>query len=264
MTRCIVAADDFAYNAAIDDAILALIDAGVVTATSCLTAAPRWAQSARLLGAARRGRADVGVHVDLTEFERVAPSHALLSAACYAKRIDRARVRSALQAQLQRFEDALGTAPDYVDGHRHVHQLPVVRDVLTDLLRERYPQRLPWVRISRAGADAGWKGWLITQLGSRGLAAACASAGIATNARLLGIYDFTGTAHDYRHRADAWLADAAEGDALMCHPAARVDAADPIGRARVVEFEVLSSAWWTACLATHDIQPSRGVGCVTP
>ncbi len=264
MKRCIVAADDFACNAAIDDAILALIDAGVVTATSCLTAAPRWSESARRLDAARRGRADVGVHVDLTEFERLAPNHALLSAACSARCIDRSRVRAALKAQLQRFEDALGSAPDYVDGHRHVHQLPVVRETLIELLRERYAARLPWVRISRARADAGWKGWFITRLGSRGLASACASAGVATNSHLIGIYDFARSAQGYRRLADAWLAGAADCDVLMCHPAARIDVADPIARARVVEFEALSSSWWPARLAAHGVRTSRGIGCVTP
>ncbi|MEQ1806706.1 MAG: ChbG/HpnK family deacetylase, partial [Burkholderiaceae bacterium] len=241
MKRCIVAADDYACNAAIDDAILALIDTGVVTAASCLVTSPRWAESARRLSPALRAKADIGVHVDLTEFERLCPNHALLVAACYAHAIDCRQVRTRLEAQLQRFEDALGAAPDYVDGHRHVHQLPMIRDVLLELLIERYPSHLPWVRISRAHSDSGWKGWWITRLGSQGLADACAAAKVATNSHLMGLYDFTGDTNAYQARACAWLAGAADGDALMCHPASRVDATDRIARARVVEFEALSS-----------------------
>ncbi len=264
MKRCIVAADDYACNAAIDDAILALIDAGVVTATSCLVTSPRWAESAQRLSPALRAKADVGVHVDLTEFERLCPNHALLAAACYAHAIDSRKVRALLQTQLQRFEDALGAAPDYVDGHRHVHQLPVIRDVLLELLVERYPNRLPWVRISRARADAGWKGWWVTRLGSQGLAQACAAANVATNSHLIGLYDFTGDCAAYRARASAWLAGAADRDALMCHPASRVDATDRIAPARVVEFQALSSSWWAGCLAMHGVTPSRGSQCVAP
>ena len=184
MKRCIVAADDFAYNAAVDDAIVALIEAGVVTATSCLTASPRWQQAARRLGPGLREKADIGVHLDLTEFAPLASHHALLVAACYSRAIDIARLRASIQSQLQRFEDQLHTAPDYIDGHRHVHQLPVVRDVLIELLAQRYAGHLPWVRVSRARADAGWKGRFITGLGSAGLAAACRAAGVATNSHL--------------------------------------------------------------------------------
>ncbi len=264
MKRCIVAADDYAYNAAVDDGILALIDAGVVTATSCLTTSPRWPEAARRLGAAQRAKADIGVHIDLTEFERLAPNHLLLVAASCARALPRTKVRTLLTSQLQRFEDALGTAPDYIDGHRHVHQLPVIRDVLVELLATRYARRLPWVRISRARAEAGAKGRLITSLGADALAAGCACAGIATNSHLIGLYDFTGNSQAYRTRAAAWLASAADGDVLMCHPASRLDGADSIAASRVVEFQALSSPWWSACLASHAVSPSRGAGCVTP
>ncbi|MFZ2650831.1 MAG: ChbG/HpnK family deacetylase [Burkholderiaceae bacterium] len=264
MKRCVVAADDFAFNAAVDEGIVALIEAGVVTAASCLATSPRWPLAARRLDAALRAKADVGVHVDLTEFEPLASRHAWLAASCYTRSIDTRRVRATLNAQLQRFEDALGAAPDYIDGHRHVHQLPVIREQLIELLADRYAQRLPWVRISRARADAGWKGRLITSLGSAGLAAACRAAGVATNAHLFGLYDFAGDAASYRLRLSAWLAGAADRDVLMCHPASRIDGADRIARARVTEFQVLSSPWWKTCLESHEVSLSRGIECFTP
>jgi chitin disaccharide deacetylase len=263
MKRCIVSADDFAYSAAVDDGILALIDAGVVTATSCLTRSPRWPAAARRLGATAGARADVGVHVDLTEFEPLAASHAGLVIACCARTLDAGRLRSALTAQFERFEDALGRAPDYVDGHRHVHQLPVVRDVLIDLLARRYPQRLPWVRVSRPVVGSGWKGRFISGLGGAALSARCRAAGVANNARLLGVYDFTGDAATHRLRLTDWWSRAADGDVLMCHPAARAEAGDPIGPARQVEYEAMTGAWWAHCLAAHQIELCRGTGCVS-
>jgi chitin disaccharide deacetylase len=261
MKRCIVAADDFAYNAAVDDAILALIDAGVVTATSCLTTSPRWPQAARRVDPGLRVKADFGVHLDLTEFAPFTAHHALLVAGCYARLIDVARLRDSIQCQLQRFEDQLHSAPDYIDGHRHVHQLPVVRDVLIELLAKRYASRLPWVRISRARADAGWKGRFIGGLGSAGLAAACHGAGVTTSSHLIGWYGFEGGAAAYQERVSTWLARAVDGDVLMCHPASRLDALDRIGAARVAEFEVLSGPWWRACLERHGVRSIRGAGC---
>ena len=262
MKRCVVSADDFALNAAVDDGILALIDAASVTATSCLTGSPRWPASARRLAAGAGAKADVGVHVDLTEFESLAGGHAALVIACCSRSVDVKRLRAALTAQFDRFEDALGRPPDYVDGHRHVHQLPVVRDVLIDLLTERYPQRLPWVRVS-AGAASGWKGRFISALGSAALAARCRNAGVAHNAHLLGIYDFSGDAAAHRLRLAGWWSRAVDGDVLMCHPAARAEAEDPIGHARRIEYELMTSAWWRQCLEAHQIELSRGSGCVS-
>ena len=263
MKRWIVSADDFAFNDAVDDGILALIGAGVVTATSCLTRSPRWCTAARRLDASVRARADVGIHIDLTEFESVLPNHAALALACYTRSIDGPRLRAVLRTQFERFEEALASAPDYIDGHRHVHQLPVVREVLIDLLTERYPGRMPWVRISRAGGRAGWKGSVITSLGSDGLYARCCAAGVATNAHLLGFYDFIGNAASYRERLSTWLAAAADRDVLMCHPASRLAAGDRIAAARLAEFQVLSSPWWTECLGLQQLRSCRGTQCLS-
>ena len=262
MKRWIVSADDFGFNDAVDDGILALIGAGVVTATSCLTRSPRWCTAARLLDASVRARADVGIHIDLTEFESVVPSHAALALACYTRSIDGPRLRAVLRAQFERFEEALASAPDYIDGHRHVHQLPVVREVLIDLLTERYPGRMPWVRISRAGGRAGLKGSVITSLGSDGLYARCCAAGVTTSARLLGFYDFIGNAASYRERLSTWLAAAADRDVLMCHPASRLAAGDRIAAARLAEFQVLSSPWWTERLGLQQLRSCRGTQCL--
>src|SRR5262249_54109921 len=158
-----VAADDYAQNAAVDEGILALIERGRITAASCLTASPRWNDAARLLTREVRMRADFGVHFDLTEFVQPAGGHAALIVACYAGAIDKGRLRAVVDEQLQRYEDAVGTVPDYVDGHRHVHQLPRVRDVVLEALLARYGDRLPWVRVSRArGLGAGLKARVVS------------------------------------------------------------------------------------------------------
>lgn len=262
MKRCVVSADDYALSAGVDEAILALIDQGVLTATSCLTGSPRWAEAARSLRRLRSGVADLGVHVDLTEFERVAPSHAGLVAACITRSVNGPVLRAILKGQFERFEEALGRAPDYVDGHRHVHQLPIVRDALVELLAQRYPARPPWVRVSLPGAGAPWKAKLIGALGGAGLAAQCGRAQVPHSRRLHGIYDFSADLASHRARLGRWLARMEDGDALMCHPATRAEPADPIGAARRNEFDVLSSAWWTEALATHGIQARRGSQCV--
>src|SRR6185436_16082699 len=68
----------------------------------------------------------------------------------YARRVPRDEVRTELRRQLDAFEQALGRAPDFVDGHHHAQQLPGVRDVMVEDLRARGPSR-PWVRTCAEG-----------------------------------------------------------------------------------------------------------------
>jgi len=261
MKQLIVAADDFAQNAAVDDGILGLIAAGRISAASCLAASPRWPQAARRLEREVRAKADIGVHLDLTEFVRPAGGHVGLVLASYTGTLAKPRLRVLIDEQLQRFEDAVGMVPDYVDGHRHVHQLPRVRDVLLAALLERYGARLPWVRVSRAtGSGAGLKARIVSGLGGREMAARCRAFGLACNDRLLGFYDFADAPADHRARLRAWLAEVQNGDVLMCHPAAHAQSDDPIGVARAAEFAAMQDGWWLEALARAGIELARGRG----
>lgn len=259
MKRLIVAADDYAQNAAVDDGILDLIERGRITAASCLTASPRWDAAARRLTRDVRALADFGVHLDLTEFVRPAGGHAGLLLACYAGSIDKETLRPLVDLQLQRFEDAVGTVPDYIDGHRHVHQLPRVRDVVLAALLQRYGARLPWVRVSRArGLGDGLKARLVSGLGGREMAGRCRAFGFACNERLLGFYDFAPGEAAHRARLRTWLARAGDRDVLMCHPAARAELGDPIGPGRATEFSVFQDDGWPAMLAEAGVELARG------
>jgi hypothetical protein len=65
------------------------------------------------------------------------------------------------------------------------------------------------------------------------------------NSRLLGVYDFTADPAVYGQHLARWLAQARQGDLLMCHPglpAPAGAAADAIAMARQAEWTVLSAA----------------------
>lgn len=259
MKRLIVAADDFAYNTAVDDAILGLLAAGRITAASCLVTSPRWPEAAGRIEHVIRAKADIGLHLDLTEFVRPAGSHTRLLLASHCGVLDRHRLRATINEQLRRFEDGLCAVPDYIDGHRHVHQLPGVRDELLVAVLERYPLRPPWIRVSYAsGPGAGLKASVISLLGGRQMPIRCRDLGLTCNQRLLGFYDFSRSDVDHRMRLRDWLARARTGDVLMCHPAARAEADDPIGAARQAEWTALRSDWWPAALSAAGIELSRG------
>lgn len=250
-TICICV-DDFGLHRGINNAALTLAAQGRVHAVSCLVGAPAWAgESTARLRALDPDRVDVGLHLDFTQSPLLPHSrHALpmMIAASLLRRLDRAAIRAEIRAQLDAFEQALGRAPAFVDGHQHVHQFAVVRRELLEELRARYPAARPWLRSTRCAASAedDWGSLVkrrgIALLGARGLAAMARRMGFQQNRRLLGVYDFAGGPHRYRRLLSAWLRAADDADLLMCHPSLWLQAGESLLEARDAEYQVLSSS----------------------
>lgn len=287
-----IVVDDFGLHEGVNRAALALLMQGRVSAVGALVDAPAWPEGAAALRswaalpaaataaatsdatASARAPCDVGLHLNLTDRlaggEPFCPSLVRLIAMGAAGALDLARLRREIHRQLDRFERGWGRMPDFVDGHRHVHQLSGVAASLVALLAERYPQPRPWLRCttprwpsglwpgSRAvGIGAQLKAGLIAALGSRALARLAEREGFAQNRRLHGVYRFEGSAAAHQRRLAVWLAAARDGDALMCHPAATLLPGDPIAPARVIEYQALSSEEFGAALVQHGVRVSR-------
>lgn len=244
-----IAVDDFGLHAGINRAALQLAAMGRVHAIGCMVGGPAWAAAGRALRQLEPDQVDLGLHLDLTEtpLSPGAPrSLAALVGDSFLGRIDRRAVRAQVRAQLDAFEQAIGRGPAYVDGHRHVHQLPTVRSELLAEVGARYGAFRPWLRSTRRPQGPAWrspvKPWVIEQLGARGLASAARGLGYPQNRHLLGVYDFQGGAARYAALLAAWLHAAGHADLLMCHPSRAAHAADPLIDARNAEFQVLSGA----------------------
>ena len=224
---------------------------GRVHAISCMVGGPAWTAAARSrLRSLDHASVDIGLHLDFTELPLLpgaGPSLPTLIVAGLLGRLDTHTVRAEIRAQLDAFEQTLGRAPAFVDGHRHVHQLAGVRQEVLAELTDRYVAARPWLRstrVVRSSAPTGWretiKARVIAMLGARGLAASAERLDFAQNRHLLGVYDFRGGAGRYRQLLAFWLRAAGDADLLMCHPSARVVSNDPLGEARQAEFSVLA------------------------
>ena len=197
---------------------------------------------------------DIGLHLDLTESPLLAGSRRRLPSLIgrsLLRRLDAADIRSEIRAQLDAFEQVLGHGPAFVDGHRHVHQLPVVRRELLDELVARYRGNSPWLRSTRHAA-AGWPAVIkargIEALGARAFNASARRMGFAQNNRLLGVYGFKGGTARFRKLLAGWIRSARDADLLMCHAGLRPHQGDPLGAARQAEYEVLAGAEFGAML----------------
>jgi chitin disaccharide deacetylase len=241
--RLCICADDFGMSPGINAAVLDLIARGNLSATGCLVLREAWSRGLPALRRVDAARVDVGLHLDLTppRTPRAGePGLGPLILRCYTRSAPRRQLRQTIAEQLARFEDGLGRAPAFVDGHRHVHQLPMVRELLLEELSRRYTAAPPWLRNTRPGA-AALKPRVIHALGGRALVHEAARRSIPTSRGLLGVYDFAGGVTGYRRRLLAWLSAARSGDVLMCHPSLAEDAGTPHHEARAAEYTVLAA-----------------------
>ena len=244
-----VCVDDYGLHAGVNIAAIALAGAGRVSAISAMVGAPAWNAGVPAVRALSPLAVDVGLHLDLTEFPldgqlRRPLWHRLLDSATSAR--VRAAVRREIEAQLDAFEQAMGCAPAHVDGHRHVHQFPGIREELLEVLGTRYATgERPWLRNCQVASGGPWwsggKPRLIAALGARGLQRRARAQGWVQNRHLLGVWDFGADAQRYLALVHQWLGQAMPGDLWMCHPAVAPAPDDPIAAARLAEYQVLAS-----------------------
>jgi len=262
----IVCGDDFGMNSSVDAGMFQLAQWGRLSAISCLTQGPTFAANARQL---RDLNVEVGLHLNLTEAFghrhqlAVMPLPALITRA-YAGHLNDALIDAQLTRQFDAFEQVLGRAPDYVDGHQHVHQLPNVLPRLIQLLQKRYGNCRPWLRYTAPGMQTGIpiqqsaKAHVIAALGANAVARVARHEGWRTNRRLLGVYGLNGGARHYAGLLHQWLSNARDGDLLMCHPAV-AGAGDKLAAQRAAEFHVLARpelGQWLRQNGVHIDRPS--------
>ena len=263
-TPIVVCADDYGLESGVDAAIVELASKGRLSATGCLVTAPGFVQSASALKALP---IDVGLHLNFTE--NLGPpgsyrSLGALIAAAYTGRLSARAVRVQIDQQLDLFHARVNRTPDFVDGHLHVHQLPVIREQLVEALRARYPGRLPWLRDTRPthlSSSLPWmqriKAHVIGALGGRAFSVLAQHIGAEQNNGFAGAYDFSRPHPDYAWMLDQWLPHASAWTLLMTHPAKSASPALAFGRDRQREFQVLDSDDFPALLARYNLRITR-------
>ncbi|HEY4214429.1 MAG TPA: ChbG/HpnK family deacetylase [Steroidobacteraceae bacterium] len=254
----VVCADDFGIHASVSNAIVRLIDARRISATSILVLGEDSERSAPYL-AERRAACSVGLHFSLTEasgWRTWVPLPVLLASASL-RLLSPGAVRERITRQLDRFEELFGTPPDFLDGHEHVHQFPSIREIVLDRVCERYGTAVA-VRSTQSAVARGAKAALLGALGGKVLTRTAGERGLTVNADFAGAYSFERVGQ-YRARIQGWLETLGSGGLLMCHPGSDPQA-DSISMARFEEYSYLRSREWPEDLATHEVSlvPFRG------
>jgi len=263
-TPIVICADDFGLEAGVDQAIVALAEQARISATGCLVQAPGFALAAQSL---KNLPIDLGLHLNLTEplgqTGLCLPLSKLLFRA-YARTLSKQAIAEQIETQLDLFELHLGRSPDFIDGHLHVHQFPMIRDLLIQIVQRRYAHQLPWLRDTRPSAlprhlpyMQRLKAWLIGALGAKSLARLAQRAGIQSNQAFAGAYDFDRSHPAYETMLSAWLEQAGPNLLLMVHPAKYASPNLAFGQDRIEEFRVLSSERFGVLLVQYNLQITR-------
>jgi predicted glycoside hydrolase/deacetylase ChbG (UPF0249 family) len=270
--RIWLCADDYGISPAVNAAIRQLILRGRINATSVMVTAPSLNRSEAVsLNVLNAGgpRVAIGLHLTLTApFAPLSPTFGPLRQDAFLPLASKLR-RSFLHlfkhetlaieiaSQLRAFTSAFGRAPDFIDGHQHVHLFPQIREALLTVVKDSAPN--VWVRqcgriVSPHKRFADRKA-LLLDVFSRSFRRLANEYGVRTNPAFAGTYGFQGDAN-YAQLFPAFLEGLPEGSVVMCHPGfvdAELERLDPVTTLREREYAFFSDESFPGVLAAHGV-----------
>lgn len=272
MKKITLCADDYGQSEFISQAIIVLLKQKRLSAASCMTTAPLWREHANWLHSFKN-QADIGLHFNLTEGSPLSkkliqkqgfmPLASLLKRA-HLRMLDASAIEAELNAQLDLFEHAIGRLPDFIDGHQHVHQLPIIRSVLLKVYEERLRKNQSYLRcvyepniIKHLGSRYFMKVLTIHLLASaKTFKKLLNDNKIPHNSSFAGVYQFDDS-KQYPVIFPRFLRQITDGGIIMCHPgleAGNTDKSDPIANARYNEFRYLESEQFISDCEREEVQ----------
>jgi len=268
----VLCADDFGQAEVISGGILNLIQLGRISATSCLVNMPDWALHASYLRPVI-GKVDIGLHFNLTlgrplsnifraNYGHVFPSLSWWMAYALIGKLNKNVIASELQAQLDTFMEHLGL-PTHIDGHQHLHQFPLIQDVVLTEYQNRFKASLPkpYVRLSLLrtmgkGAMTRIKMMTINRMGGTSLQKKLLQLGVPHNRDFSGVYSFD--TDNYRQLFKEYLSSTYDGGMIICHPAmSKQISHDAIANARWQEYQYFTSESFIADCESSQVMVRR-------
>jgi predicted glycoside hydrolase/deacetylase ChbG (UPF0249 family) len=278
--RIWLCADDYGISNAVNEAIRDLVVRGRINATSAMVVAPslQRAEAAALdLLNSREPRVSIGLHLTLTApFRPISKGFAPLRDGAFLsleatllqtclRKFKPEALAEEVASQLRLFVETFGRAPDFIDGHQHVHLFPQVSEAVLKVAKARAPGT--WVRQcgSRLPIVGTWrdhKGLLLDILSFR-FRRRAATLGVPTNPAFAGTYAFKQDAN-FADMFPRFLDGLPDGSVVMCHPGFVDDELrrlDPLTTLREQEYAFFSDDAFPDVLARQSValaSPSVG------
>ena len=276
--RIVLCADDYGQAPAISRGIVNLMKYGRLSATSCMVTTDHWLEQANLLIPLKL--LSIGLHFNLTHGKAISTAFineygenfstlSSLLGRALSRRLKKDVIAAEFEAQIDRFMEGLGQLPDFVDGHQHIHQFPVIRDAFIDVYKRRLESEsvsVRWVneRLRLSDLFKNFKKLIILASGTTTFKTLLEQNHIPHNETFAGIYPFGVESERYREWFIKFLQASEDGTLIMCHPGlASDDPADPIAAARFHEYSYLFGNQFMQDCYTHNVTLAT-VGEFTP
>lgn len=267
----ILCADDYGQSLEISQGILLLAEKKRINAISCMTNTPFWPELQAGLKAVQL-TSYIGLHFSLTwgqaKSRQWQDNYGLsfgnlgsLLKKCYSGQLEEKIITAEIHAQVDAFTQASGYFPDFIDGHQHVHQLPIIRDAL-----------IAWYKKANITAfirntSNGWqdlltlkglpKQQIIAILGGIAFNRYLKKHQIPSNNSFAGIYNFK-KARYYRNYFQLFLKTIAQGGLIMCHPGMPSnDTTDPLYQRRPHELNYLLGDFFPQDLEDYNLRLAK-------
>ena len=228
-----ICADDFGITEKINNAIIELIKAERITETSCIVLAKSFSMGAKDL-IKYKDKVGIGVHLTLTDFQPLTGIKSLivnnkmsniknLLFKSINENYSKKEIIEEINFQLDKFEKIMGFEPNFIDGHHHVQQLPLIRDALVEVIKKRYSNNLPWIRNTYENFFKIFKRKVsilksisLSIMGTKMKRLAKVNS-IKSNDGFSGIYDFS-IKKKYESIFENFIDDISSNHLLMVHP----------------------------------------------
>ncbi len=269
--RLSICADDFGITKNVNNAILKLVKLNRLTETSCIVLTRNFSNDAKKLKKFKK-KIGIGLHLTLTDFKPLTKLKSLkknkkmlpiktLIIKSFCKEIDENQVCKEIDFQISKFKKIFGFEPNFIDGHHHVHQLPVIRECLINVLKKRNIINKIWIRntdeklfnIIRRNVGI-FKTLLLSYFGKKFKKIAKKNL-IKTNDGFSGIYDFSAK-KNFESLFYKFISFSKTNHLMMVHPGfsdSHLSKLDPVTITRDMEFNFLSSKNFTKLLRKNNI-----------
>ena len=267
----ILCADDFGLADGVSRGIVELAEMGRLSATGAMTNMPGWRRAAGDLKP-MKGQIAVGLHLNLTTGSPLGPMPQIAPSGTFPtlrtillkalkRQLPAEEVAREISRQLDAFVEVQGEPPAFVDGHQHIHVLPVIRPALIQVLTERGYAGRVWLRdpsdkiasILRRPIGRG-KALVVKSL-AQGFARSAHEAGFRTNKGFSGFAPLNLSMPAARIFEEAF-STLGPLPLVMCHPGHVDDelrALDPALESRVEELNYLKSGAFRELLTNRHI-----------
>ena len=256
-----IVADDFGITQKVNDVIIDLIIKKKISDTSCIVLTQNFKKNSKNLNdlPVKFGK---GIHLTLTDFKSVTspksisfngklPTFNQLLLKIHKGQVFENDIVNEINSQLDIFEEFVGSKPNFIDGHHHVHQLPIISNILLKLIKKRYNEDPPFIRNTYESNIkilkrniCLTKTFLLSYYGYF-FKKKLINNNFKTNNGFSGIYDFSEvTKYDYLFNKFIKYVD--HNHLLMVHPGEsddELEKIDPVTSTRNIERKFLLSSY---------------------